>query len=566
MLRSGKNTVSISRPANPGIASTNRTFLRSPFVLALALVCGVFLIEMAYALYTQDTWEDFYIMFRSSRNLAMGKGLVFTPGERVQSFSTPLHTLLLAGLSVLTGNGSEQPVLWLSRILMSGALAGAVLILLRVCRQAGFGLAATAFVVLFLMIDTKTVTFTVNGMEVPLMIFFLALAMFAHIQSGRSTNWRLLGIAWAGLEWTRPDGFVYGGLLAAGFLLFPVARSATARRDTVVLYGKALALSIVLYLPWLVGAWIYYGSPIPQTVIARWDSVPNAFSPSHLRGHLSAWKLLLVTRMLDAMFVPAGTMNFPELLPGFWPFHAVYSRGLAVLAALYWLAPFARPVGRAASFAFMGLCLYFAYVVPFPMWWYLPDAAWLGITAMGGLISNIDDFRQRLAARQNPIAPFVYGGIFGLSALLLGVQLLCTLGDTTGNRVNQIVNEDGNRKQIGLWLHEHAASPQDTVFTESLGYIGYFSQLKIYDYPGLSSPEVVAAVRKTDGNWPSLIRLLKPSWLVLRQSEVDGLQSNDPALLKTDYSVAKVFDVSQALEKDDILLFNARYVVFHRRG
>ena len=246
MSRSRNRTAKISRPISPRIAPTNRTFLRSPLALVLAVVCGVFLIEMVFAFYTQDAWEDFYITFRASRNLAMGHGLVFNPGERVHSFTSPLHTLLLAGLSVLTGNGSEQPVLWLSRILLSGVLAWAVLILLRVCRQAGFALAATAFLALFLMIDAKTVDFTINGMEVPLMIFFLALAMFAHIQSGRSTNWRLLGIAWAGLEWTRPDGVVYGGLLAAGFLLFPVARSATARKDTVVLYGKALALSIVL--------------------------------------------------------------------------------------------------------------------------------------------------------------------------------------------------------------------------------------------------------------------------------------------------------------------------------
>ena len=262
---------------------------------------------------------------------------MFNPGERVHSFTSPLHTLLLAGLSVLTGNGSEQPVLWLSRILLSGVLAWAVLILLRVCRQAGFALAATAFLALFLMIESKTVDFTINGMEVPLMIFFLALAMFAHIQSGRSTNWRLLGIAWAGLQWTRPDGFVYGGLLAAGFLLFPVTRSAPARKDTVVLYGKALALSIVLYLPWLVGAWLYYGSPIPHPLTARLGSVDSLGSLS-----LQQWKELFVTRTLDAMFTP----SYSTRLPGwFWRINAVYSRVLAGLAALYWLRRLHVPWG-----------------------------------------------------------------------------------------------------------------------------------------------------------------------------------------------------------------------------
>ena len=138
-------------------------------------------------------------------------------------------------------------------------------------------------------------------------------------------------------------------------------------------------------------------------------------------------------------------------------------------------------------------------------------------------------------------------------------------------RVNQTICE-GNRKQVGLWLHEHAASPQDTVFLESLGYIGYFSQLKTYDFPGLSSPEVVAARRKVGDDWARIVRLLKHSWLVLRPSEIRWIQSNDPTLLEKDYFAAKVFDVGQALQPYAklpgmaALGIDQTFVVFHRRG
>ena len=39
-----------------------------------------FLCAMGFAAYTHHAWEDYWITFRSSRNLAEGNGLVFQPG------------------------------------------------------------------------------------------------------------------------------------------------------------------------------------------------------------------------------------------------------------------------------------------------------------------------------------------------------------------------------------------------------------------------------------------------------------------------------------------------------
>ena len=52
------------------------------------LVFGlVFLLALGWALVTSHVWEDYYITYRSSKNLATGHGLVFNHGER-------LHTLI----------------------------------------------------------------------------------------------------------------------------------------------------------------------------------------------------------------------------------------------------------------------------------------------------------------------------------------------------------------------------------------------------------------------------------------------------------------------------------------
>ena len=74
---------------------------------AVTIAVAAFLVALGFAIYTQHVWEDYFITFRCSRNLATGHGLVFTPGERLQSFTSPLGVLLPAGFSWLTDNQSE---------------------------------------------------------------------------------------------------------------------------------------------------------------------------------------------------------------------------------------------------------------------------------------------------------------------------------------------------------------------------------------------------------------------------------------------------------------------------
>jgi hypothetical protein len=113
-------------------------------------------------------------------------------------------------------------------------------------------------------------------------------------------------------------------------------------------------------------------------------------------------------------------------------------------------------------------------------------------------------------------------------------------------RIQQREIEEGTRKQIGLWLRQQAASPADTVFLEPLGYIGFFSQLKMLDTPGLSAPEVVAVEKRLKTTKPGrVIPELRPDWLVLRPAEAALITELAPRLLTEDYSSVKVFDASK---------------------
>jgi hypothetical protein len=129
---------------------------------------------------------------------------------------------------------------------------------------------------------------------------------------------------------------------------------------------------------------------------------------------------------------------------------------------------------------------------------------------------------------------------------------------------------EGQRREIGEWLRDHRDSPGDTVFLEPLGYIGYFSQLKMLDYPGMSSPEVVAARRLVGEDNGDLIAVLRPHWVVIRPIKL----TNDPLALgsfRANYEPVQSFDVYSRIDAipflpgREYLRIDSRFEIFHRR-
>ena len=187
------------------------------------------LVGLLFAVYTQHAWEDYWITFRASRNLATGHGLVYTPGERLQSFTSPLGVLLPAAFCRLTGNQSDNLVLWLFRLVSLGALAAGVVLLFRIfsfCNCGGFPVWLT---VALIGLDAEDRGFQHQRHGDGLLMFFLALAIHGLVVPGPHQMLRI-GVGWAGLMWTRPDSFVYIAILGFGTLFFLSGRTADKSR------------------------------------------------------------------------------------------------------------------------------------------------------------------------------------------------------------------------------------------------------------------------------------------------------------------------------------------------
>ncbi len=514
------------------------------------MFCFVFTVGLLFAWFTQHAWEDYYITFRTSKNIALGHGAVFQIGERVHSFTSALNTLVPALFSWLAGNRSDVFALWGYRVVSLLALAGGAWMLVRVAARCGLGVGARWAIAVLLVLEVKITDYSINGQEIGFMVFFLAAGLYALLAAG-GRKWIALGASWAGLMWTRPDAFIYGGAVAAGVFLFAVKDTAHAdRRALLGTFVKAALFAALLYLPWVAWAAWYYGSPVPHTILAKGLN-PYPAETFNARAFLKA---RLDMDSLGLVFMPAYAATL-----GGWPavMHT-FSTVVAIGCALYWLLPSASRLGRAASFAFALAHLYLSQVAAYPAPWYLPNASVLGVVVLGAMLHDIRRIR--------PVVMIAGGAVFlhfGFAFFAGAWQL----------RQQQAIIEDGNRTPLAHWLRDHSLSAKESVFLECLGYIGYFSQLKMLDFPGLCAPEVVAARRKLGTNdWSAIVRELRPNWLVLRPREEAEMRRSDPALFEQMYEKARVFDVSDRVRALGTMLgrgyleCDETFTVFRRAG
>lgn len=500
----------------------------------------MFIISFSFAIYTNHAWEDWYITYRASKNLATGNGLVFTVGERVHSFTSPIGTLVPSLISYATFNYSDTLVLWIYRIFCCFILSCAAAILTKYTHKTNMTPVAALVMVGIFCLDAKIIDFSINGMETAFMMFFLIMMIYvSFIKTKRFSLFS--GIAWAGLMWTRPDSVIYILSFCAGIIIF---KGATPYSDSrYFLTGKLLkagCIALIFYIPWVIWAWIYYGSPIPHTIVAK-----GLFVNYHITELLIDFikfpvSILSETTAVDDIFMPS------YYYVGGWPKSIAYiTKILAITASFYWLLPWGKSQAKVVSFVLFVGCFYLTTVgIRAP--WYFPNLAILSIFVAGQIFQHFSEFSEKIN-----ISDIETKKKLSFASYCLAVSLLLLSGGLTVATAYQVeleqrIVENGNRKLIGLWLKENASSTSDTVFSEGLGYIGFFSQLKMYDWPGLASPEVVKVRRdlNTD-DFGMIILALKPDWLVLHTAEIMEIEKKHPLLLTTLYNNTRSFDVSR---------------------
>jgi hypothetical protein len=316
--------------------------------------------------------------------------------------------------------------------------------------------------------------------------------MAAGLDLALRERWNRAAVAAGLLVLARPDGLVWALLLLA---------AATVRLRGRVVRPVLAALAVVL--PWVVFAWLYFGSPVPHSIVAKREVLLGGGGSQYLPwllnslGFSSAEETTRIHFVLWAAFVLIGAAAalFRRGLPG--PLRVAGLFPVLFVGVLAW--------GRAPYFE-----------------WYLIPVTWCCVLL--GVLGAVQTFAALRRLAKGPAWQQVAVPVVAVACVLVLAHGLLALDLSAFTYWGQFQeNEDATRARVGDWLREHT-KPGAVVAMEAIGYQGTRSRRLVVDFSGLISPSVVSIRRKSRSNaaaFDSILGAYRPEAVVLRSYEVE---------------------------------------------
>lgn len=264
--------------------------------MRLVLILGVALLILSFHAYYYRAFlfDDALISLRYADRLLDGDGLTWNAGERVEGYSNLLWVLSAAALGAM-GIDLVVAIRLLGLIAMAsvvGALAYWQF------RSVSPSLLPFAVGSLTWVLAGPTAIWAVGGMEQALVAGLLAWVLAMCLADGVTTpprHDRFIGFLLALLALTRPDGFLFAGVVAIWIFVFSRAERRLRRTFTVVVPPILAVIGQTVF------RWSYYHDWIPNT--ARIKVTPSA---AHLgAGLVYAGKGLLALMPLSLVAIGA---------------------------------------------------------------------------------------------------------------------------------------------------------------------------------------------------------------------------------------------------------------------
>lgn len=503
------------------LPSEIRDLKRGPKRIITAIALAGFLLRLFFWAYTDRTWEDALITVLHSENFARGLGLTHVyPGlPPVHGFTSPLSLLIPLPFDMLHPGWGLLALKAVSALLAIPT----VLLAAAIALQRNFRLDVRLVYLLccYLAFEHHQVLWGMAGMETQMATFALFFAMYQALRLKPV----MLGLSMALCLYARPDFAIFLIFMAAYVLV----------RDRRALRTSAL-VGAAAYTPWLLFTTLYYGSPIPNTIVAKgigyglWTLSEPVFSSVFVSSFWGRayWSLFMP---LGPCFGGHGTgfVRFMDegFLAHFWLVMLVFG-ALAMLREfdLFYVIPLGGAAAYSAYYIFCVQCIFGWYTVPFNAVNCLVLVLGLGALFRWLVLPGRITMLSR-AAWLGFILPFI-------------IVLPKTFG---AERDIQRYIENPVRKAMGQYLFEHK-KPGDRVACEPLGYMAYYSRMPVYDFPGLASAEVTRFIRANPGgrSLAGILDHFRPQWIALRQNEYQILTAReDMKFLQADYGIEKIF-------------------------
>ncbi len=280
------------------ITSWLESALRDQWVVLAISFLGVVFVQ---GLQLYQPFDDAFITFRYARNLSQGLGFVYNPGQHVLGTTSPLYTLILALLAWLS-NPDLLPVGSFLISIVADALN--VWLIYRLAEwifkdRVIAGLAAIIFLLQPFRLNVAS-----GGMETSLFITFLLSSYDRYLLGDRSQStsiWSALAIL------TRPDAVL--ALIPLFIDWFFNDRKG---------FFRSAALTVLYISPWLIWSILYFGTPIPHSIIAKTVSYkePAGLGVYYLLTFLGTGTI--GPYLTPLYLIPGLLFGLPVILIGFW--------------------------------------------------------------------------------------------------------------------------------------------------------------------------------------------------------------------------------------------------------
>lgn len=475
-----------------GASSLIRTLRDNP-ILAVFIVLAVGS-RLTFWLYTGRVWEDALITITAARNVWEGFGLTHHASEPyVQSFTSPISVLI-----PIVGEAFNAGLLAL-RLSSLAASVATIYFAYRIGVLLAFRWVAHVLVLTFLACDQLHIFFGMGGMETQVVTAVALATLYFYL----ANRWWALGFACGFATLSRPE-FVM-------FLLPPLGLAVLIFHRRAL--HKVAIPALAVALPWYLFATLYYGSPVPNTIVAKsWSYQIGMFSASWEE----IWNFTLRSWRDYAPFKEFWVSHeapLPDVI-----LKAIVALLLVLVLIGVIIAAKRKPALLIAAVAVIGFVGYRNSTImnSYYMWYLPPFTALLFILAGYGL--------SELAARA--WWPALALGMILAFAYALPMPFSMPLD----KRVQEKIEVDV-RQRTGYLLAGLMKNPDDTVVLEPLGFMGLAAfNRTIYDFPGLGSKVAVGAV-KTLAPPPrvaGLLHALQPTYAVLRPNEFGDLMRRFP--------------------------------------
>ncbi len=377
------------------------------------------------------TVDDSFITYRFSKNLALGNGPVFNPGERVEGFSNPLWMLTLAIFYYLPGD-----LLVYSKILGWLFYLGTGMLLIRNSERLSLN---PYFSLLLYIASLPIAIWSMSGMETPLYMFLLLYCVYVLVKSksGLSTTTYLALFTF--LLLARPEAVLHCVIFSLVLLL---QRRISLRQ---IIYAALIVILLVALRFW------YYGEILPNTYFAKsYQSI-------------SRWHITIVNYL-------GSYFSFPGLL-----------------FALYGLLSIVKyPKGKLYLFwTFIFLQLYFCVKVGgdwMPAWRFIvpviPLLILISCKTHAYLFSRLGKTHQ-LILIISITSLFVCLNYLSVKKIIFNPEIIPNIKSLK----KTVSNWNPNYEKLASWLNKR----QDVklVAVGELGYFGHYTNFHFLDLHGL---------------------------------------------------------------------------------